>query len=111
MSVYHSTTLPSDLTSTNNEIEASFEMTRGTEEITINDELITNYDVAVARAESIFLEQSYTTKQLVVKTFHLDGISIGDICSVQDVYYKITKIVDSVSGEKAEMTITMKRWE
>lgn len=110
MAKYHSVVIPDTATNTNNQIEASFEMARGTEEITINDELITDYEVAKVRAESIFLEQSYHIEQLHIETFHIDEINIGDICSVGAVLYKIERITDKIEGAKVKMAITMKRW-
>lgn len=110
MAKYHSVVIPDTATNTNNQIEASFEMARGTEEITINDELITDYEVAKARAEAIFLEQSYHQEQLFIETFHIDEVNIGDVCSVGGVLYKIERIVDIIEGAKVKFSVTLIRW-
>jgi hypothetical protein len=97
--------------SSNKEIEIAFEMQRGSEVITINDEMLTNYQVALARAESIFLEQSYKSKIISVTTYHINDINVGDIVRVDNVLYKIIKIVDSLSDASAIMQIDAERWE
>ena len=96
MSKYYSTTIPDGSDNTNNQIEVAFEMARGTEDITIVDELLTTLDVAKDRAESTFLEQSYITKQLTVKTFHIDEVNIGDIVQIDLVNYKVIKIKEDI---------------
>lgn len=110
MSKYQSTLIPLGTGNTNKEVEVTFEMGRGTETITIRDELLTSYDVAKARAESIFLEQSYITQMVTIRTFHIDGIELGDTATVDGIKYKIVSITETMEWAKIPMTISMKRW-
>lgn len=110
MSKYYSTTAPVGTDNLNKEIEATFEMPRGTETVTINDELITNYEVAKDRAESIFLDQSYITQNMTIQTFHIDDVNLGDTAQVDGILYKVVGVSEEIKDAKVKMTITMKRW-
>ncbi len=110
MGKVYSTTM--EEVSNNNEFEATFEIeNRGTENISVADEMLTNYEVTKDRAEAIFLEQSYTQKTLSVATYHIDNIHIGDIAEVGAELYVIESIVESLGSPEVSMVINMKRWE
>jgi hypothetical protein len=96
---------------TNRQYEGSFSCDRGTETITINDEMLTTFEVTKKRAEAEFLTQSYIEKAVTVMTYHIDGINIGDLVEVDGVVYFITGITDNLDGVKATMQITARRYE
>ena len=95
----------------NKQLECSFTISRGSETIVILDEMLTNLTVAQARAESIFLDQSYVSKKISLSTYHIDAVYIGDIISVNSVLYKIIDIVDVIVGAKATINIVGERWQ
>ena len=96
--------------STNLQVEAAYEMARGTQTIEVIDEMITNEYAARARAEAIFLEQSYSNAQITLTTFHHDFIEIADYISYESLNYIVTKLEYNITGAKVSMTITAKRW-
>lgn len=92
------------------EIAYAFE-SRGTEAITINDEMITTEAAAQERAESIMLDQSYTHRQITINIPHTDGMDIGHIIDVRSKLYKIIGITETIEGPVVGMQIIAKRWE
>jgi len=88
----------------------SFTIDRGTEVLSIVDALVVNKDVAKSRAESIFLDQSFTQKVLRFSTYHMDGYGIDDITQYEDELYKIVASDTEINGAKIEMIVEVKRW-
>lgn len=111
---YSSTTVSEDSVTvhpTNEEISLSFDIARGSSTVSINEPLLTNYEVAEARATSIFLDSSYTTKRVVVETYHIDRLNLGDTIEIDSILYIIQSISDKIIGAKASMILTCERWE
>lgn len=107
----YSSELDNSVPHKNSEIEYSFICDRGTEEIQIHDELITNQAVAQARAESIFLEKSYIESTVTFTTYHLDGVQVGVVVEVDNKNYKVVDAETSISGAKVTLQVTAKRWD
>jgi uncharacterized Zn finger protein len=95
----------------NEEVSLTFEINRGTETVNVDDKLLTNFEVAEARATSMFLDSSYIKKRVEMETYHLDNLHLGDIIEVDSVLYKVVSIEDNISGAKASMTIVADRWD
>lgn len=109
MSKYYSDTV--DTTASNNELEIAFEQENGVDIISINDEMLTNYNVVRSRAKSILLSQGYISKKVSISTYHIDGLHIGDIISVDGILYKAQSITNTIIEAKVSMTIVAERWE
>lgn len=98
-------------TSTNNELSLSFEVVNGgTETVYIEDKLLTNYEVAQARAESVLLEDGYIHKRISINTYHIDNLHIGDIFQVDGLLYKTISINEKIQGAKVSMDIVGERF-
>ena len=99
-------------TSTNNELSLSFDIDNGgTETVYVEDKLLTNYEVAKARAESIFLDEGYINKRVTFSTYHIDNLHIGDTIQLDDLLFKVIGIRDVIKGAKVSMEITAERAE
>lgn len=108
MEKYVSKTVEDDVSS--NELEIAFDFVSGDNDIVVKDELITNYETAKARAESIFLEKSYKVEAIEISTYYQNGLEIGDIILIDNLRYKIVDISLDIEKVKAEMNIIAKRW-
>ena len=109
MSKTYSSTIESAIT--NNQIEIAYNINRGTETITINDEMLTTVEATLERAKSIFLEQSYTHKIISFETYHISNFNIGTIIEVDSILYCVVSVNYVISGAKATMKVTAKRWQ
>lgn len=97
-------------TNTNNELSLSFEIDNGgTETSYVEDKLLTNYEVAKARAESIFLDEGYTTKRATFSTYHIDNLHIGDTIQLDGLLFKVISITEKIKGAVVSMDITAER--
>lgn len=98
-------------TSTNNELSLSFEIDNGgTETSYVEDKLLTNYEVAKARAESIFLDEGHINKRISFSTYHIDNLNIGDIFKVDGLLYKTISINEKIQGARVSMDIIGERF-
>lgn len=96
---------------TNNEVSLSFEVVNGgTETVYIEDKLLTNYEVAQARAESVLLEDGHINKRISINTYHIDNLHIGDIFQVEGLLYKTISINEKIQGAKVSMDIVGERF-
>ncbi len=98
-------------TNSNSEVALSFTIPTGTETININDKLLTNYEIAQARAKSEFLDNGYISKRVTISTYYLDDVYINDTIQVNAVFYKIIRLQVKVNGAKVNLEITAERWE
>lgn len=114
MNKYTSTEITEDTVTPhpiNEEITLSFDIAKGTETVSIQEPLITNFAVAEERARSVFLDSSYTTKRLTFETYHIDGLALGNIIEIDATLFIIQSITDTIVKSKASMRITCERWE
>ncbi len=96
---------------TNNELAVSFTNSKGSETVNITNTLLTNFEVCGAKADAVFLDDTYVTKRIVIETYHMDGVFVGDIISVDGIIYKVELINEAILGAKVSMKITAQRWE
>ena len=96
---------------TNNQIEVAYNINRGTETITINDEMLTTVEATLERAKSIFLEQSYTHKIVSFETYYISNFDIGTIIEVDSLLYCVIGCTYTINGARATMKVIAKRWE
>ena len=94
----------------NNEITIKYEHITGTENIFVDDELLTTTAVTEERANAIFLEQSYIHTTISVDIYHRDNLNINDVVELDDVNYIVIGIDDNVEGAVSQIGITLKRW-
>jgi hypothetical protein len=97
--------------STNNELSLSFDIANGgTETLYVEDKLITNYEVAKARAESLFLDEGYINKRVSFSTYHIDNLHIGDAIQLDNLLFKVISIKEVIKGAKVSMDIVAERF-
>ena len=98
-------------TSTNNELSLSFDIDNGgTETVYVEDKLLTNYDIAKARAESVFLDEGYINNRVTISTYHIDNLHIGDPIQIDGLLFKVISAKDVIKGAKVSMEITAERF-
>ena len=95
----------------NGQFEGSFSIDTGSETINIADELLTTYEVAKSRAESIFLEQGFNTKVVSIEIAHVNNMEIGDAVELDSTLYVIDSMEYYIDGVKTKVKISSKRWE
>jgi len=94
----------------NNEITIKYDHATGTENIFVDDELLTTTAITEERANSIFLEQSYIHTTISVDTYHRDNLNINDVVELDSVNYIVIGIDDTIVGAVAQIGLVLKRW-
>lgn len=81
-----------------------------TGEMSITDPLLDTQDRSQQRAESIFLENAYITKQFTFRTYRTD-LSLRQEVSIAGIWYKIINLTFNADKNKIITTVTIKRYE
>jgi len=84
---------------------------RGTETITVKDNLITNQEVATARARSELLHGGYVERWITLKCIHIKGLKQNDIIFARGFNWIVKEISLSYSVPKLNITIKGVRYE
>jgi len=84
---------------------------RGTETITIKNNLITSQEVATARARSELLHGGYTERWITLKCIHIKGLKQNDIIFARGFNWIVKEISLSYIAPKLEITIKGLRYE
>ena len=88
-----------------------YEHDRGTNSITIKDELITSDEVARARARAELLKGGYAERWISIKSIHIKGLKQNDIIEYKGIKWIVKEISLSFDPPSLIMNIKGKRYE
>lgn len=101
-----------DNDSSNNQVKISFSLNENPlKNMNITDNLLTNENVARARATAELLKNGHIAKRITFKTYHISKINIANIVLIDNIKYIIIGIKESLKGVKATIQITAERYE
>ena len=95
----------------NNGYEGLFEHDRGSEQIIINDTLISDSTVAESRARAELIKGGYVERWIVITTVHTSGLKQNDIITVKGLNWIVKEITLNFTSPELKQTIKGVRYE